>query len=332
MLPSGDRTWRLVEGRGAEVEGQYWNLLPSFALYGRTPEEARKAFSRFSNLNRHVAAFEVARQMMRATPMDLAGEEWLDLLERLPHEGQGALSDLAYDLKEVLDELADRSDVDGLRLARLAWLYLPLYGFESPPKALTKELLRTPKLYAEMVAMAFPGPKVSESLSDVEVAEQERASLLLHSLRGIPGQDEQGQVNGQALLDWVSEARGHLRDLNAEGIGDSQIGELLGKSPSTSEGLWPIPEICEVIETAQSLSLDDGVRVGRFNSRGMTSRAMDAGGDQERALVDQYRRNAATMDGRWPRTATLLRDLARGYELDAQQNDDRADLTQDRWR
>jgi len=171
MLPSGDRTWRLVEGRGAEVEGQYWNLLPSFALYGRTPEEARKAFSRFSNLNRHVAAFEVARQMMRATPMDLAGEEWLDLLERLPHEGQGALSDLAYDLKEVLDELADRSDVDGLRLARLAWLYLPLYGFESPPKALTKELLRTPKLYAEMVAMAFPGPKVSESLSDVEVAE-----------------------------------------------------------------------------------------------------------------------------------------------------------------
>jgi hypothetical protein len=332
MLPAGDRTWRLVEGRGVEIEQQYWSLLPSFALSGGTPEEAREAFHRFLARNRLEAAFKVARQQLKGTPTDLSGEEWLNLLEQLPVAGQEALDNLAYELKEILDELADHADVDGLRLAGLAWLYLPLYGFESPPTALTKELLRAPKLYAQMVATAFPERKVGAPPNDAEIAQQERASLLLHSLRGVPGQDEQGQVDGQTLLDWVFEARGALSDLNAEGIGDSQIGELLGRSPSTSEGTWPIPEIRGVIERTESTSLEDGFRVGRFNSRGVTSRALDAGGDQERALVDQYRKDAAKLDGEWPRTAHLLRELARGYAQDAQHNDDRADLTQDRWR
>ena len=328
MLPGWSRTWRLVNELGPEVENAYWDQLPSYAVSEENAEELRESFDQFQKRDRLVEAFEIARHK----GLYLRGDEWLTLLEDLPKIGAEAIMNLSHDLKETLDQLTERPDVDTLRLAQTAWGYLPLYRFERPPKALTKALLTEPNLFADMVAAAFPKPEAREALDEVASAQQERAFALLHSFRGIPGQQDDGSIDGTTLRAWIDQARRRLQELDRAGIGDSQLGELLASSQPTPDGVWPAPEVCDVVEAVKSASLDDGLRVGRYNLRGVTSRALDEGGEQERALADRYRKNAATLEGRWPRTASILRELAQGYAAEARRNDDDADLTQDRWR
>ena len=63
--------------------------------------------------------------------------------------------------------------------------------------------------------------------------------------------------------------------------------------------------------------------MGRINSRGVATRGVYDGGDQERALAARYAGWAQTV-GRWPRTSRLLRELAEDYERDARMEDERA--------
>ena len=57
---------------------------------------------------------------------------------------------------------------------------------------------------------------------------------------------------------------------------------------------------------------EEGLYVGGFNCRGITSRSAADGGAQERALGLRRRAWAAFVSDRWPRTGTLLR---RGGDL-----------------
>lgn len=61
-----------------------------------------------------------------------------------------------------------------------------------------------------------------------------------------------------------------------------------------------------------------------MNSRGVTSRGVYDGGDQERPLAAQYRVWATAVEA-WPRTSRLLRELADDYERDARREDERAE-------
>jgi hypothetical protein len=331
MLPAGDRTWRLIEQCRPEVRETYWAELPAFTLYGRTVPEVHEAFEHFLAVNRPVEAFTVARQMMqRGGQDDLSGDTWLDLLTKLAQSGPEVLTQLSHDLLEVFDKLSVRDDIDATQLAGLAWLYLPLFHFQGPPKALTQALLREPKLYAEMIALAYPALEVRNAMNATDTAQQERAWSLVRSLKGLPGHEH--TPGGTAdLAAWIREAREWFTTLKCLDIGDAQLGELLGSSPAGADGVWPASDVCEAVEQAASASLENGLHVGRFNMRGTTSRAVDDGGEQERVLAERYRRDAAALEGRWPRVAAVLRDLARGYERDARRNDDSADLTQDRW-
>jgi hypothetical protein len=83
----------------------------------------------------------------------------------------------------------------------------------------------------------------------------------------------------------------------------------------------------EIIETAVSVDLETGIQIGEFNSRGVISRDMHEGGTQERALEAKYRSAAAKIDGRWRRTARMLRAIADNYGAQAR----REDAETERW-
>jgi hypothetical protein len=57
--------------------------------------------------------------------------------------------------------------------------------------------------------------------------------------------------------------------------------------------------------------------------RGVHSKQVFEGGDQERALAEESARNASLAAG-WPRTSALLSAIARGWELDAEREDIKA--------
>ncbi|MBB6017461.1 hypothetical protein ACFP9V_18450 [Deinococcus radiopugnans] len=331
VLPTDERTWALVAQQKAEVEQLYWQQVQPYAVDRQAAGHVRTAFNQFLVHARPGAAFDLAE----ATPLSLTGEEWISLLLRMVAEGNEAIQNRSYQILKVLERLSDQSDVDEVALSQLTWLYLPLYHFRSAPRALTRVLLSNPAEYADMVARAYPKEEADEE-SDTRdgqrQAERERAFGLLQSLRGIPGSTEDGQIDASALRQWVLGARERLQALDLTRIGDSSIGQLLATASQAPDGQWPPAPVCDVIEEVASETLEENLRVGRLNLRGVTSRNLDSGGQQEHELVALYTQRAQTLEGRWPRTSSVLRALAQHYLAEAGSHDERAELTQDRWR
>lgn len=327
VLPADQQTWALAQQFGDEMNELYWQQLSPYAIASDPLEQVRVAFDGFRRHGRHLAAFELAE----LSHLSLTGDEWLELLTDLPREGSEAVQKESWHLKEVLDRLVDQPGIDMLKLAQVAWFYLPMYGYEHPPRALRQALLSDATLYADMVALAYPKAEQREALDSEGQAQRQRAMQLISSLKGIPGTDEAGHIDSALLLQWVTSARTQFRALELLDLGDSKIGKLLATAPATPDSQWPPSAVCDIVEGVESEALEEGLRIGRYNLRGMTSRHLDSGGELERDLATHYRRQAESLELRWPRTASVVRMLAQQYEAEARRHDDDSDLTQDRW-
>jgi hypothetical protein len=133
------------------------------------------------------------------------------------------------------------------------------------------------------------------------------------------------------LAEWVLAAREQLARCNRLEIGDEKIGEVLARSPVGLDGIWPAEPVRDLIEQLESRDLEDGISLGVYNSRGMTSRAMMEGGIQERDLERRYRIWSEATANRWPRTSRVLRKIADSFSQDGRRWDDSADRDELRW-
>lgn len=102
-------------------------------------------------------------------------------------------------------------------------------------------------------------------------------------------------------------------------MGESIVGQLLGRSPLGEDGIWPPEAVRDVLEDLGTPELANGMRTGRYNGRGAVWR--DPGGGQERTLAESYRTAARQLAGRYPFTARLLNDMAKMYEHEATWHD-----------
>jgi hypothetical protein len=147
---------------------------------------------------------------------------------------------------------------------------------------------------------------------------------VLHHWRRPPGTREDGTLDGEHLKQWVAKARGLFAERKRTRIGDSQLGELLGGVFPGEDGIWPAEPVRELVEELQSEPFDDGLFVGRMNSRGITTRGVYSDGSSEHQLAAGYAEDAAALEARWPRTAQILRRLQRNSERIADQEDEEA--------
>ena len=69
----------------------------------------------------------------------------------------------------------------------------------------------------------------------------------------------------------------------------------------------------------------DGFLIGKHNRRGVTSRAMRAGGSLERGEAQTFRTAAKAIAYEHPHTARTLDALADDYERQARKHDERAE-------
>ncbi len=78
----------------------------------------------------------------------------------------------------------------------------------------------------------------------------------------------------------------------------------------------------ELIERLGRSEADRGFEIEVRNSRGATSRGLTDGGEQERVLAAKYKELARKVADQWPRTARILRSVAKTYEEDARREDE----------
>ena len=318
-LPAEPTTWDLAASLGAEAERRYWTRLLPYGIDEGHAERAMRAFIEHGNA---VAAIHLAADWA-AAPGPLLAEA----LERYLHTAGSTPFDasLGYRIGELLDRLQAASDVDRDRVAPLEWAYLPLLRFDRAPKVLHERLARDPEFFVELVSLVFRGEgEAPRNLAKHEEARARRAFELLQSWRTCPGERDGGDIDRDALFEWVEGARRLLQGARRGAIGDEMIGQVLSGSPSGPDGAWPHPAVRDLIEELASDDLERGIGVGLRNSRGAVTKTLDEGGAQERALADQYDKDAAAVAGRWPRTAALLRRMAESYRADAAREDERA--------
>ena len=224
-----------------------------------------------------------------------------------------------------------RASVGDDTIASLEWRYLPALGFEVRATGLHRRMADDPHFFVDLVCTVYRRQNrghddVSTEPLDADTRQRVlNAHRLLTSWDRPPGQGDDGSIDPDRLRAWIAEARQRLREDDRVETGEHCIGEVLYFAPEGSDGIRPGPIVRELLEEFRSEHMEKGLYLAIVNSRGVTSRALDAGGDQERRLAADFRRQADRVKYQWPRTAGILRRVARRYEHEASQEDEEAE-------
>jgi hypothetical protein len=332
VIPPDTRVIDFAESLGPEVAGHYWRR---FRVWARLPVDAiERASGGLLEVGR--APDLVVLLGMNIDEEDIPSQLIGDTLENAAvPDGSSAPPDTMYTyyVTKLLDRLSADEGFDRARAARLEWIYSPLLRFERPPGLLHEQLQADPSFFVEVVATVFRG----ENEPDTEVSADDsgmaaRAYDLLESWHLLPGQGTDGSIDEEGLARWIDEARELLATRDRLNIGDLQIGKLLGKTGLGVRDGVPSAAVCSILERIASSDLERGVEIGVYNARGVTTRGLTDGGQQERMLAATYRTYAEAVRNRWSRTAGLLRRIAAIYDEEAARQDIGAELTEDMWR
>ncbi|MDA2518770.1 hypothetical protein [Bacillus cereus] len=240
---------------------------------------------------------------------------------------------IEYEITRAIKFLQESIEVPEVELQRIEWFYLNLSrrnGFV--PIYLKKCIAAEPAFFAQMIIWMYKrndGNQDSrEELSDEVVAERaKKCKKIIKCLTTLPGQDENG-IDFEYLKSWINEAREILSSHGRQSVGDLEIGGYLSRSPMGQDRIWPHEAVRRIIESVKSDKIDQGIKIGVLNSRGVTMRNPYTGGKQERFLAKKYANYADSeiIQFSSPRTAEILQSISNSYDSDADREDMEVEL------
>jgi hypothetical protein len=232
-------------------------------------------------------------------------------------------SHFVYELGEIFDELQRRGNVPRAEVARREYAYLPLFGYHDRKLILHEVMAEDPGFYVSLICDSFK-PKNGEPREPTDEAKSraKAAYRLLSEFRIVPGLSA-SELDAQLLRDWVRAVRHLGSEADRSAITDEFVGHVLAHAPTDPDGAWPHRTIRDLIEEMESDHLELGINVERFNSRGVQTRAIYEGGGRERINAEQAR-NWARATRSWPRTSSMLEDIAKSWDRHAHDEDERA--------
>lgn len=319
--------WDALSDYDEAVSSAYWS---EFSPYGRGADfpYINEAIQKLLAHGR--AAIAVDALSMYAARHENEVDE--DLVIQALHEfgtsdDPEARNVSAYDISRLLGFLKQHG-VDEARIALLEWRYLPLLQHDAEMPGLQRLLANDPRTFVQMIEMAFrPASarneeRVEKSPEDSNLASN--AFRLLREWKVVPGTNDDGAVEAEGLRAWLDTARELLAEADQTEIGELQIGEVFAQSPEDPDGTFPALPIRDVLEDAPDERLARGFSIGVYNKRGVTSRGMTEGGQQEYDLADKYAAWAEAVQTSHPRTSATLRGIAESYREEGRRNDEEA--------
>ena len=329
-LPSTERAMRRSTEIGGKVAKLFWSQVSIYRVPDG-PDVTPWVTKQLLKYGRAHGAVKLAGHASK----HVSDELLVKVLEEAARSDRKEADEPAmfqYYIEQIFERLDKSRTIDPDRVARLEWTYLKVLEHSNrPPVTLHKQLASRPAFFVEVLSTIYrasnEGPDQQEENRESKAALASHAWTLLHSWNLLPGFSE-GNVDGAALEEWVSETRRLSHEAGRVDIGDEQIGQMLAWAPADADGTWPCEAVRDVIEIARSRHLETGVYIGVKNRRGTTSRGVTDGGEQERNLAKQYRDHADAVRFEWPRTAAALGRIAESYETEAKEHDDDAERYQ----
>jgi hypothetical protein len=318
-----DAAWQVAQ-RDLAVDAAYWS---EFNPYGRgqgfalAEEASRKLLDHdrpraaLMLMNLYAEAVAIDRDLVMAS---------LERLVEIPEDHPDQFRVDAYEIERLLDYVRG-GEVDEERLGLLEWRLRPALGFDAHSPTLERKLAREAAFFVEVLSMAYK-PRNREPEREFPPHIASNAYRLLDDWHVVPGAEGASTpVDADQLTRWVDEALRLLEEADRLEIGLDQIGKVLAKAPADDDGAWPAQPVRDLIERLSRSELDDGFRVQIYNSRGVSSRGLGDGGDQERTLSAKYAELAEKVRDGWPRTAAILRSVSDGYEAEARRFDEQVE-------
>ena len=322
-MPNDRQTWQLAESN-PEVAREYWrHMLPYAAREGADVEYVAR------RLLEHGRSFSAAELLFARLEEDPSLDPGLvvDVLEAgLREGGEDAGGSIEYEIGKLLDYLVAVESVDDARLTRLEFGYAAFLRFVRPPTSFHRALAGDPEVFVWLVTLIY-GRAGQESGEPTEL-ERNRAELafqVMDSWSTLPALSADGTVNATGLCAWVD---GALAGTSAKGLGDlgaELVGEVLSRSPTGADGIWPHEAVREQIERLRDDRVARGFRHGVYNGRGIVTKNPFEGGKQEHELAGRYGAWAGAIGDRWPAVGAVLRQIGEDYRGDAAREDGESD-------
>ncbi|GAA4955819.1 hypothetical protein GCM10025331_51680 [Actinoplanes utahensis] len=321
--------WERADELGAEASHAFWQNFQPYGLGGdfASVDIAAERLIGVGRANAGIALINLYVKRGGQQTIRLLGLA-ADALEALLVQEDIDFRTLRqHDFQQLFDLFYEHEDALGWeRIGRLEWHYLPALGFDAEPRMLGAVLARDPNFFVQIVKLAFR-PESQEIVEDpspfseLEQYQATNAYRLLREWSVPPGYQASGQLDAQQLRNWIEQAKRGLKTSDRSTVGLQFIGSVLAKAPADPDDSWPRLVVRDLIEEERSEALEAGFFMSVVNSRGVTSRGLGDGGQQERDLVEKYRRYADMLADEWPRTGAVLRALADQYSEDARRQD-----------
>ena len=328
--PFGQNTWCLLDGYSKEIQDRYWKeVSPHWNRHSE--EELNELIDRLLEVNRPRAAFQaVDFEWPRVETSRL--KRLLRASATVDAEPQGHYPLKDYQISKALQTLNDRTGVSPGEMAQLEFLYIKaLAHSEHGIPNLEQQIIESPASFVQVLVLAFKRRGEGQDPPELRIDDPERAAdlaiaahTLLDQIKGLPGTQEDGTVDIEKLVGWVTEVRRLCSEHGRMEIGDEYIGQILARAPAEEDGAWPSIPVCEVMERIAATEISAGFSMGVYNGRGAVWR--DEGGTQERDLAAKYRHLAQQRAFDYPYVSSVLESIALDYEQEAEWHDGEATI------
>jgi hypothetical protein len=325
--PDRRDTWDFVASFGQEAELDYWCRKHPVAIEGGV-DDLEFAARWYMRVGRPIAALEALHMRVRDLSVDLIFDLLDDGISELNRRTSAVSNMVIYHLQQIFDSLNSRTGVSPIEIAKREYAYLPLLERRTGSMALHRMMVKDPEFYVSILCDVFKA--ATEEAAEVTEERRARATAgykLLSSFHSLPGATEEG-VDLNILREWVREVRDRARVADRAMIADQYIGHILAHAPlDTSDNAWPHSAIRVLLEELSSNEVERGLAIERFNMRGVFTKQIQEGGEQERALAEKYRGWARSMPN-LPRTSALLEQIALDWDRQAERADIRSQQEQ----
>jgi hypothetical protein len=338
------RTWETAAELGPNVKHEFWSAFGYVGLGHDFPHVILVA-TNLVTAGRLAGALDFLSLYSRREGVDdaVVAEIVADALEQMLRVGDPQAVHLSeHDFEEVFAVLERQAETVGVeRVATLEWAYLPVLGYDPDAPTLHRFMAEDPKFFTEIVSTVYrprsddddndeqvDDADVDDGAEQVDEQREARAAngyRLLSSWNSVPGVEADGTFNEEAFNAWIDAAITEVRQAKRYEVGLTHIGRMLVAVPPDPGGDWPPTAVRRLLERLQNDDVEDGYFAEVLGRRGVTTRGLEDGGEQERTLVERYRADADRSANQWPRTAAILRKIVKSYESEARRNDESAE-------
>ena len=332
-LPFNKMLFDFLERLKETIKSDYWKNVQMYYLTKEDANYAQWVIEKLLANDRPFTAISAAANYLQtiAKNPEIDSEVLLQALEltvKNQEDSKSIRRDLwAYDLKVIIKKISEDEKIDPSRVAMIEWFYMPLFGNEEiQPKILINEVLKNPEFFVELVCFMFKAhPPIDNEFSDIPASVIEHRALtakhLIDLIDAIPGQKGVSEIDLKELDVWVQKVREECSIKNRKAIGDQEIGEILSRSPIGKDNIWPHEAVRDIIEHYCSHDIEKGIEVSKFNHRGVVTKSLSEGGEQERKIAEDYENQANQIRFKFPRTAGILQRMADTYKRQAVRED-----------